>query len=265
MKELAVIIPMHEFGKDNIELLNNAIDSVPEGIVIYLSVPKGTTAAKVKGKSDRATLVVSEEDGTSFADLVNSAVKKLGDDIKWFSILEYDDTYTPIWLDNVKRYIDFMPNTSVFMCLEDITDFNDGKYIGFGNAEAWASAFSNEIGYIDIDSLQNYFDFYLTGSVFNKADWNDIGGLKPQIKLTFWYEWMLRATNKSKKIFVIPKVGYNHNLNRKGSLVNKYRESMSKEEVQWHFDMAKREYLYHPNVKREPSKFEYKSNEEDNN
>ena len=179
MKELAVIIPMHEFGKDNIELLNNAIDSVPEGIVIYLSVPKGTTAAKVKGKSDRATLVVSEEDGTSFADLVNSAVKKLGDDIKWFSILEYDDTYTPIWLDNVKRYIDFMPNTSVFMCLEDITDFNDGKYIGFGNEAAWASAFSNEIGYIDLDCLQNYFDFYLTGSVFNKADWNDVGGLKP--------------------------------------------------------------------------------------
>jgi hypothetical protein len=246
MKELAVIIPMHEFGKDNIELLNNAIDSVPEGIVIYLSVPKGTTAAKVKGKSDRATLVVSEEDGTSFADLVNSAVKKLGDDIKWFSILEYDDTYTPIWLDNVKRYIDFMPNTSVFMCLEDITDFNDGKYIGFGNEAAWASAFSNEIGYIDLDCLQNYFDFYLTGSVFNKADWNDVGGLKPSIKITFWYEWLLRATNKGKIVFVIPKVGYNHSLGRKGSLVEQYKENVPKEESQWWFDLAKREF-YHKN------------------
>jgi len=246
MKELAVIIPMHEFGKDNIELLNNAIYSVPEGIVIYLSVPKGTTAAKVKGKSDRAILVVSEEDGTSFADLVNSAVKKLGDDIKWFSILEYDDTYTPIWLDNVKRYIDFMPNTSVFMCLEDITDFNDGKYIGFGNEAAWASAFSNEIGYIDLDCLQNYFDFYLTGSVFNKADWNDVGGLKPSIKITFWYEWLLRATNKGKIVFVIPKVGYNHSLGRKGSLVEQYKENVPKEESQWWFDLAKREF-YHKN------------------
>ena len=251
MKELAVIIPMHEFGKDNIELLNNAIDSVPEGIVIYLSVPKGTTAAKVKGKSDRVTLVVSEEDGTSFADLVNSAVKKLGDDIKWFSILEYDDTYTPIWLDNVKRYIDFMPNTSVFMCLEDITDFNDGKYIGFGNEAAWASAFSNEIGYIDLDCLQNYFDFYLTGSVFNKADWNEVGGLKPSIKITFWYEWLLRATNKGKIVFVIPKVGYNHSLGRKGSLVEQYKENVPKEESQWWFDLAKREMYYKEDRKKE--------------
>jgi len=246
-----VIIPMHEFGKDNIELLNNAIDSVPEGIVIYLSVPKGTTAAKVKGKSDRVTLVVSEEDGTSFADLVNSAVKKLGDDIKWFSILEYDDTYTPIWLDNVKRYIDFMPNTSVFMCLEDITDFNDGKYIGFGNEAAWASAFSNEIGYIDLDCLQNYFDFYLTGSVFNKADWNEVGGLKPSIKITFWYEWLLRATNKGKIVFVIPKVGYNHSLGRKGSLVEQYKENVPKEESQWWFDLAKREMYYKEDRKKE--------------
>ena len=32
MKELVVIIPMHEFGKENIELLNNAVESVPEDI-----------------------------------------------------------------------------------------------------------------------------------------------------------------------------------------------------------------------------------------
>ena len=247
MKELGIIIPMHEFGKENIELLKKAVASIPEDTPVCLSVPKGTKATQFNGLSN-VTLVVSTEDGTTFADLVNNGVNAFNNnpDVKWFSILEFDDTYTPIWLTNVKKYIDFMPDTSVFMCLEDITEFGTGKYIGFGNEAAWASAFSNELGYIDLDCLQNYFDFYLTGSVFNKADWNEVGGLKPSIKITFWYEWLMRLTNKSKKVFVIPKVGYNHTLGRKGSLVDTYKNTMSKEETQWWFDLAKREF-YHKN------------------
>ena len=250
---------MHEFGKENINLLNKAIDSIPEGMSICLSVPNGTTPAKVKGVSDRVSLVPATTEGSTFAELVENGVMAFNNnpDIKWFSILEFDDTYTPIWLDNAKKYIDFMPDTSVFMFMEDITDFNNGKYIGFGNAEAWASSFSNELGYIDNDCLQNYFDFYLTGSIFNIKDWIEIGGLKPSIKITFWYEWMLRATSKGKKIFVIPKVGYNHTLGRKNSLVEKYKAEVSKEESQFWFELAKREAFF-----KEDRKKEYKPEEE---
>jgi hypothetical protein len=255
MKELAVIIPMHEFGKENIELLNKAVDSVPAELKVILSCKKGVDGRKLKGISERL-IVLAESDGDSFAELVNTAVDNIEE--KWFSILEFDDTYTENWLTNAKKYIDFMPDMSVFMTLEDITDFNNGKYIGFGNEAAWASSFSNEIGYIDNECLQNYFDFYLTGSIFNTADWKEMGGLKPSIKITFWYEWLLRITNKGKKVFVIPKVGYNHVLGREGSLVSNYRKEMTQEETQWWFDLAKREYFY-----KEDRKKEYKKQEED--
>lgn len=256
MKELVVIIPMNEFGKENIELLNKAVESVPNELNVLLSVPNGTDGKKLKGISDRLG-VVSESEGSSFAELVNAAANTIEE--KWFSILEFDDTYTPIWYDNAKKYIEFMPSTSVFMYLEDITDFNDGRYIGFGNEAAWASAFSNEIGFIDNDCLQNYFDFYMTGSIFNTADWKEVGGLKPSIKITFWYEWLLRATNKNKTVYVIPKVGYNHKLGRKGSLIETYKSTISQEETQWWFDLAKKEYIFHPSVKRDEDKFIFKS------
>jgi hypothetical protein len=255
MKDLVVIVPMHEFGKENIELLNKAVESVPEGLKVILSVKKGVDGRTLKGISNRLT-VLAESDGDSFVELVNTAVDNIEE--KWFSILEFDDTYTPIWLDNAKKYIEFMPETSVFMFLEDITDFNNGKYISFGNEAAWASSFSNEIGYIDNDCLQNYFDFYLTGSIFNTADWKEVGGLKPSIKITFWYEWLLRATNKGKKVFVIPKVGYNHSLARKGSLVEYYKENVGKDETEFWFDLAKREYYFHPSVERDNKKFIFK-------
>ena len=248
MKDLVVIIPMHEFGKENIDLLNKAVNSVPEGIKVVLSCKKGVDGRKLKGVNENVT-VLAESEGDSFAELVNTAVNNIEE--KWFSILEFDDTYTPIWIDNAKKYIEFMPDVSVFMTLEDITDFNNGKYIGFGNEAAWASSFSNEIGFIDNDCLQNYFDFYLTGSIFNTADWKEVGGLKSSIKITFWYEWLLRATRANKKIFVMPKVCYNHSLGRKDSLTEVYKETVNNEETQWWFDLAKREYFYKEDRKKE--------------
>ena len=256
MKELVIIVPMNVFGKKNIELLNKAVDSVPENMRVLLSIPNSIGAKDVKGVSKRVQ-IVQETDGTSFAELVNAAVGTLDDG--WFSILEFDDTYTPIWLDNVKKHLEFKPDVSVFMVLEDIKDFNTDKYVGFGNAEAYASAFSNEMGYIDNDCLQNYFDFYLTGSVFNVKDWKEVGGLKPLIKVTFWYEWMLRATSKGKKIFVIPKIGYNHNMDRSGSYVETYRTQMKDAEIQWWFDLAKRESYF--KEQRDPEKYVYKEEE----
>ena len=250
---------MHEFGKENIELLNKAVESVPEDIKVVLSTSKDVAKKDLKGISERL-VTIAESEGSSFAELVNAAVNNIEE--KWFSILEFDDTYTPIWFTNVEKYVEFMPDVSVFMPLEDISDFNDNSYVGFGNEAAWASSFSNEIGYIDNDCLQNYFDFYLTGSIFNTADWREVGGLKPSIKITFWYEWLLRTTNKNKKVFVIPKVGYNHKLGRKGSLIDTYKNEIDQDETQWWFDLAKREYFYKEDRKKEYKKEEPEKEEE---
>ena len=247
MKDLVVIVPMHDYSKENVELLKKAIDSVPEGIKVVVSSPKELSKKKMKNLGENVTFIY-ESDGGNFQDLVNVAVNAI--DEKWFSILEFDDTYTNAWLSNVENHIEYMPNISVFMVLEDIVNFDDKKYLGFGNAEAWASSFSNELGYIDNECLQNYFDFYLTGSIFNTADWRELGGLKSKMTLTFWYEFLLRATNKGKKVYVIPKVGYVHSLNRKGSLVDEYKTNMTAEEIQFYFDLAKREYFFHPSTER---------------
>ena len=52
---------------------------------------------------------------------------------------------------------------------------------------------------------------------------------------------------------MIPKVGYNHSLGRKNSLVEQYKAEISKEESQWWFDLAKREYFYKEDRKKEYS------------
>ena len=259
MKDLVVIIPLHEFSKEIEEQLTGAIKSVPDSIDIIISCSHKIESdiKKISKKHKNVSCLASYPDApTDFCSLVEYGVQN--SDSKWFSILEYDDEYTSIWFDNFKKYADFYPDISVFIPLEDLVDAADNKFIGIGNEAPWASSFSNEIGYIDLDCLQNFFDFYMTGSIFNTEDWKEVGGLKPPIKLTFWYEWLLRATYKGKKVFVIPKVGYTHLLGRKGSLIESYKDTIDDKESNFWVNVARKDYFY--KEIRDSSKYLYDAN-----
>ena len=242
MKDLIVIIPLHIFDDDVKPLLTDAINSVPNDLEVRLSCAKGLgkELAEFAKPFKNAVIYEAKDNDSSFCKLVNQAVG----DSKYFSIVEYDDECTPIWYDNFKRYADTYTDVSVFMYLEDIVDYNEKKYIGFGNEAPWASSFSNEIGEIDNDCLQDFFDFYMTGSIFKTEDWVSVGGLKTNLPIVFWYEFLLRMTNKQKRVMVIPKVGYVHYLGRKGSLIETYRDTITEEESEYWFKVAKKESFH---------------------
>lgn len=255
INNLVVIVPVHEFNKDVDALLSKAVKSVPKDIEVRISCKNGLSDSIKEAYKKYKNVVIYESENadapSDFCSLVNQAVG----DSEWFSILEYDDEYTGIWFDNFKKYADFYSDVSVFMYLEDLVDTSDNKFVGIGNEAPLASSFSNELNYVDYDCLQNFFDFYMTGSIFNTADWQEVGGLKPQIKLTFWYEWLLRATHKGKKVYVIPKVGYSHKLGRKGSLIEGYKKTIDQKESDFWIGVARKDYFY--KEPRNASKYEY--------
>lgn len=241
MKDITVIIPVHEHNDFVKSLLNRAIVSVPSEYKIVVSTSLEVDFSYLTEEYSNVNILTNSAKN-DFCSLVNYAVNEI--DTKWFSILEFDDEYTNIWFNNVEKYIEYNPEVSVFLPLEELIDFNQNKFIGYGNEAPWASSFSNEIGYIDNDCLQQYFDFYLTGAIFNTDDWKTYGGLKPSIKISFWYEFLLRITNKGKKVFVIPKLGYKHYVDRENSLYDIYRKTIDEKESTWYFELAKQECFY---------------------
>lgn len=253
MNKMVVVIPVHVFDEDVKNMLQRALDSVPSGFDIRISCAHGIKDDINGIVGEKKVEILENEDGgnNNFQSLVNRAI----DGYEWFSILEFDDIYSPIWKNNVLAYLEHKPDTSVLMCMEDLVD-EKMEFIGFGNDAPWASSFSDEIGYIDNECLKAYFDFYMTGSLFNVGDWKNVGGLKETMKLTFWYEFLLRATNLGKKVFVMPKVGYIHMIGRKNSLVDICKETLSDEEGQFWFDTARHEYFYKEDRKKEYSKEE---------
>ena len=76
------------------------------------------------------------------------------------------------------------------------------------------------------------------------VDFLSLGGLKASMELVFWYEFLMRALYKEKRVFVIPKIGYFHLVNRPGCMTTKYAETMSEKEADWWIDLAKKEYFF---------------------
>ena len=101
---------------------------------------------------------------------------------------------------------------------------------------------------LDNPTLLRYQNYQLSGALINTENFLDIGGLKPSMKLTFTYEFFLRATYNDLEIMTVPKIGYRHMNMREWSLFWNYKnhpkDRLPAEEAKFWVDLAKKEYFF---------------------
>jgi hypothetical protein len=247
---ISVILPVHELNEVTKPLFNNAVKSVelqksrPNELVIV--VPKGSEVSKYVKSLDfgeiKNSVTIAENDGeTDFASQINFGVKQSKSE--WVSFLELDDEYANIWFKNVYEYMEAHNNVGLFMPIVIDTDSN-GNFIGFTNEAVWANSFSDELGILDLNALLTYQNFNIDGIVIKKSIYEEFGGFKSSMKLTFIYEFLLRMTFKDVRTMVIPRFGYKHVNQRPGSLFENYKETMDPAEAKWWLNQAKKEYYF---------------------
>lgn len=164
----------------------------------------------------------------------------------WVSLLEFDDEYSSIWFKNVKQYSESYPDVQMFLPVVVEVD-EKGMFAGFTNEATFAANFTQEMGFLTNETLQDYQNFQTAGSVIKKSVFEDFGGFKPSIKLTFVYEFLLRLTYNSVSIMTIPKLGYKHVNLREGSIFWNYKNGENKmleDEVKFWIQTAKKEYFF---------------------
>lgn len=187
---------------------------------------------------------VKNDSNFDFSSQVNLGVKNAKS--KWVSILEFDDEYSSIWFKNVETYIKSYPEVGAFLPLVVDTD-EKGMFVGFTNEATFAVSLNSEIGFLTNETLLNYQNFQSSGMVIKKSIFEDCGGFKPSMKLTFVYEFLLRLTYNSTKIMTIPRIGYKHMNLRRGSIFWNYKygeETMSDNEVSFWIESAKKEHFF---------------------
>jgi GT2 family glycosyltransferase len=248
--QISVILPVHELNEETKILFSNAVESVriqsirPDELVIV--VPKNSDVATfVKGFDfgdySKSVTIAENEGDTDFASQVNYGVEVAKSE--WFSILEFDDEYATIWFKNVVKYREAHPNVDIFLpIIVDVDGTN--QFIGLTNEAAWANSFSDELGILDNNALLTYQNFNTDGMVMRKSVYEENGGFKPSIKLTFLYEFLLRMTFKDVRVMVLPRFGYKHVNQRAGALFTTYKETLDPIEARWWLSTAKKEYYF---------------------
>lgn len=248
MENVTYIIPLYQWDQIVEEYLENAVESIAKtsislGDRIMLIGPKDViTHAEKTCKAFAPNYAVQkiENDETDFFVQVNKAA--LACVTPYFTILEYDDTIKPYWNDILQSYSVKSPFLIPLNLL-----IKDGQPYTLANEVGLSTTFAsgdNGIGVIDVESLKDYVEFNLTGGLFKTEDFISIGGLKPSLKITAWYEFLLRAAYNNKPVFVVPKIAYLHTINRPGSFMETVSKGIKEEEAEWLIETARQEYFF---------------------
>ena len=249
MKDITVMIPVHEETVEMKEMLQKAISNInsmekPEDVSIRIMVviPNSlyTNSDEISGWLNPDTDCIVRNPGeTDYCSQVNFGAKQV--QTEFFSIFEVDDHYSLKWFKMFDEYYNTHEDVSIFLPINVVHNPKTNER-EFMNDIIWASSFSNEVGIVDGDCLENTAAFNLTGGIFKTSDWL---GYKPSIKVAFNYEYLLRATrNKKQIVYVVPKEGYYHTIFRDGSLIAQYAEEIAADDSQKWFELAKRECMF---------------------
>jgi hypothetical protein len=248
MKNITVILPIHTLSDDYKEMLNNSLSSIEDfHNDVKVSIVCPTSLKKeLKDLSNKLEINIIENKGeTDFCSQVNLGIDNC--DTEWFTILEVDDEFKPIWLKSMNEYSKVFTDVSVFLPI--VKDINvEGKFINYTNESAWAYGFTDMQGFIDNEVLLDFQNYQTSGGLFKTQVIKDNGKFKENIKLTFIYEFLLRLTHNGVRIMTVPKAGYQHVNLREDSLFWKYKNDekmiLSENEVKFWLDTAKKEFFF---------------------
>jgi GT2 family glycosyltransferase len=248
---ITVIIPIHEV-QDNLEnYLKSAVESVekqflkPDELLIVTSDNKELNSFVESfdfgGVKDITRVVQNDTGDYSFQSQINYGVSETN--TEYFTFLEYDDVLSEIWLRNANKYISAYPEVGVFLPIIFECD-PEGKFLSFTNQNAWMKNSTEKIGFLDNNSLEHQHNYNFDGMVVKKSIFEEFGGLKSNMKLTFTFEFLLRMTHNSVPVMVVPKLGYKHINNRPNSLFDHYKSTVDVLESRFWVNKAKKEFYF---------------------
>ncbi len=203
--DVSVILPIKSaFAIDFEEYFEKAINSlktqkvsINELIIVHTNETKLNEFINSYDFGDLNVIKHEWTKDANFAEQVNYGVRISKSE--YISIFEFDDEYSTIWFKNVKNYVKYYPEVGAFLPI--VVDIDEkGIFAGFTNEAVFALNISEEMGYLNNDTLQQFQNFQLSGMVIKKQSFLDYGLLKPSFKLTFGYEFFLRMKIKKHRI-----------------------------------------------------------------
>ncbi len=246
--KLSIIIPVLTLNEIEVKYFENALKSVEnqtklpdELLVVIPEELSEQTISLIPETLKPITNIIVNKESTKFQAQINLGVKNTKSD--YFMYLEIDDEINKFWVENIHKY--YEDNNSLDVLLPISVDVDaTGKFIDITNQTVWAMDFCDDLGLLDEQALLRYHNFSIHGSAINTAKFNEIGGLKNNIELTYAYEFLLRAVYNGLKVTTIPRTAYKHIVGRENSLTDNYKKTLTQKDVIFWLEKAKKEYYF---------------------
>lgn len=248
MKNITIILPVHRIEDSYRVMFENAVKSVEQfhnDVKLMIVCPLDVKSEFTNISDVLEVNIVTNNSKTDFCSQVNLGIEKC--DTEWFSILEIDDEYKPIWLKSINEYVKTYSDIDVFLPV--VKDINvEGNFVSFTNESTWAYGFTEKQGILDNEVLLDFQNYQISGGLYKTQVVKDNGSLKENIKLTFGYEFLLRLTHNNVKIMTVPRIGYQHLNFREDSLFWSYKNDeankLTEDEAKFWLETAKKEFFF---------------------
>lgn len=248
MKNITIILPVHRIEESYRVMFENAVKSVEQfhnDVKLMIVCPLDVKSEFTNISDVLEVNVITNNSKTDFCSQVNLGIENC--DTEWFSILEIDDEYKPIWLKSINEYVKTYNDIDVFLPV--VKDINvEGNFVSFTNESTWAYGFTEKQGVLDNEVLLDFQNYQISGGLYKTQVVKDNGSLKENIKLTFGYEFLLRLTHNNVKIMTVPRIGYQHLNFREDSLFWSYKNDeankLTEDEAKFWLETAKKEFFF---------------------
>ena len=207
-------------------------------------------------------LVKTDADNFSkiFNDIFNLALEN---GYEAFSIIEIGDSLSATWYKVADTFMS--ENEEVGFFFPMIRSFKNGVLTGLMNEASWAEGLSEEAGKFDMNLLLRFNCINPLGGVYRVKSIEEYSEekdgrlcpMKESIKISHYYEFLLRMAYNDVKMMTIPRVGYDFRVDD----VAEFRHSSSKipnnitmlpvekggmtpQEVSFWVEQSKKEYFF---------------------
>lgn len=257
-----LLVLTNDLSEEQIEQLKKIIES-PK-ILLTKKDEKGEIVREEVVSKNDINYVIERTTSNTFQQLFNEATNYAHiNQYKYFSLVEHDDVVDRNWFMNAMKFAKEKESTDVFLPLTK--EVSNGINLGFFNEASWVDGYAEEAGFFDQNLLLRFNCMNITGSVFktealiSKSE-NRNGFYKPikeSMKIGYSYEFFLRMIYESLKMFTIPRIGYEHRIDRPSDSVNYFSSKLprdlttkpidkggiSPEEHNFWLNLAKKEYF----------------------
>jgi len=230
-----------------------------------------TSEEQVKSTKVMNHVFIESPEPMTFAKIFNETFNlALNAGYETISLVEAEDSLSLKWFDTADFYAKENPEIGIFLPL--IRNSINGTFTGLLNEAAWAEGMSEEAGKVDINLLMRFNCINPLGAVYKVesikeyAETKDekVLPMKESIKLSHYYEFFLRMIYNDLKVMTVPRLGYELRIVRKENYtdstcklpqdITSYpigRGGISPEEGRFWFELAKKEYFFDEDRKKE--------------